>query len=74
MEALCSSETLVLTIPTRRNIPEDGIFQLYSVWQEFEMDKQMQTTIHYVNEQLKALKLEIERLKRHQKSSEITSQ
>jgi hypothetical protein len=48
--------------------------QLYSAWQQSEMDrKQMLTTIHNLNEQLKVMKLEIEKLKLHQKPSEITS-
>jgi regulator of replication initiation timing len=36
--------------------------------------KQMQTTIHNLNQQLKVMKLEIEKLKLNQKPSEITSQ
>jgi hypothetical protein len=48
--------------------------QLYSAWQQSEMDKkQMQTTIHDLNEQLKEMKLEIEKLQLNQKPSEITS-
>jgi hypothetical protein len=35
---------------------------------------QMQTTIHNLNEQLKVMKLEIQKLKLNQKPSEITSQ
>jgi hypothetical protein len=35
--------------------------------------KQMQTTIHNLNEQLKVMKLGIEKLKLNQKSNEITS-
>jgi hypothetical protein len=35
--------------------------------------KQMQTTIHNLNEQLKVMKLEIEKLKLNKKTSEITS-
>jgi hypothetical protein len=47
---------------------------IYSVWQQSEMDKkQMQTTIHNLNEQLKVMKLEIEKLKLNQKPSEVTS-
>jgi hypothetical protein len=38
--------------------------QLYSAWQQSQMDKkQMQTTIQNLNEQLKVMKLEIEKLK-----------
>jgi hypothetical protein len=49
--------------------------QLYSAWQQSEMDKkQMQTAIHNLNEQLKAMKLEIETLKLNQEPREITSQ
>jgi hypothetical protein len=49
--------------------------QLYAAWQVSEMDKkQMQTTIHNLNEQLKVMKLEIEKLKLNQNQSEITSQ
>jgi DNA repair ATPase RecN len=48
--------------------------QLYSAWQQSEKDKkQMQTTIYNLNEQLKAMKLEIEKLKLNQKPNEITS-
>jgi hypothetical protein len=48
--------------------------QLYSAWQQSEMDKkQMLTTIHNHNEQLKVMKLEIEKLKLNKKPSEITS-
>jgi hypothetical protein len=48
--------------------------QLHSAWQQSEMDKkQMQTTIHNLNEQLKVMKLEREKLKLNQKPSEITS-
>jgi hypothetical protein len=37
---------------------------LYSAWQQSEMDKkQMQTTIHDLKEQIKEIKLEIEKLK-----------
>jgi seryl-tRNA synthetase len=47
--------------------------QLYSAWQQSEMDKkQMLTTIHDLNEQLKVIELEIEKLKLNQKPSEIT--
>jgi argininosuccinate lyase len=43
--------------------------------QNFEMDKkQMQTTIHNLNEQLKVMRLEMEKLKLNQKPCEITSQ
>jgi hypothetical protein len=35
--------------------------------------KQMQTTIHNLNEQLKVMTLEIEKLKLNQKPSEVTS-
>jgi multidrug resistance efflux pump len=46
--------------------------QLYSAWQQCEMDKkQMPTTIHSLKEQLKTMKLEIEKLKLNQKPSEI---
>jgi hypothetical protein len=49
--------------------------QLYSARQQSEMDKkQLQTTIHNLNDQLKVMKLEIETLKLNQKPSEITSQ
>jgi hypothetical protein len=48
--------------------------QLYSCWQQSEMDKtQMLTTIHSLNEQLKVMKSEIDKLKLNQKPSEITS-
>jgi hypothetical protein len=48
--------------------------QLYSAWQRSEVDKkQMLTTIHNLNEQLKIMKLEIEKLKLNQKPSEIIS-
>jgi hypothetical protein len=48
--------------------------QLYSTWQQSEIDKkQMQTTIHNLNE-LKVMRLEMEKLKLNQKPSEITSQ
>jgi hypothetical protein len=48
--------------------------QLCSAWQQSEMDKkQMLTTIHDLNEQLKVMKLEIEKLKLNQKPREITS-
>jgi hypothetical protein len=48
--------------------------QLYSAWQQSKMDKkQMLTTIHNLNEQLKVMKSEIEKLKLNQKPSEITS-
>jgi hypothetical protein len=36
--------------------------------------KQMQTTIHNLNEQLKVMKLGIEKLKLNQKPSELNSQ
>jgi regulator of replication initiation timing len=36
--------------------------------------KQMQTTIHNLNEQLKVMKLEIKKLKLNMKPNEITSQ
>jgi hypothetical protein len=49
--------------------------QLYSAWQHSEMDKkQMLTTIHNLNEQLKVMKLGIEKLKLNYKPIEITSQ
>jgi hypothetical protein len=49
--------------------------QLYPAWQKSEMDKkQMQTTVHNLNEQLKIMKLEIEQVKLNQKPSEIISQ
>jgi hypothetical protein len=49
--------------------------QLYSAWQQSEMDKQqMETTIHTLNEELKVMKLELEKLKLNQKPSEIISQ
>jgi hypothetical protein len=42
--------------------------QLYSAWQQSEMDKkQMLTTIHDLNEQLKVMKLETEKLKINKK-------
>jgi hypothetical protein len=48
--------------------------QLYSALHESEIyKKQMQTTIHDLNEQLKVIKLEIEHLKLNPKQSEITS-
>jgi hypothetical protein len=47
--------------------------KLYSVWQQSEMDKEMQTTIHGLNEHFKVMKLEIEKLTLNQKPSEITS-
>jgi homoaconitase/3-isopropylmalate dehydratase large subunit len=51
-----------------------NVQQLYSAWQQSEMDKkQMLTTIHNLNEQLKVMKLEIEKLKLNQKPSDITS-
>jgi hypothetical protein len=31
MEAICSSEKLVLTRATRRHIPEDGVFYFYTL-------------------------------------------
>jgi hypothetical protein len=47
---------------------------LYSAWQQSEVDKkQMLTTFHNLNEQLKIMKLEIEKLKLNKKPSEITS-
>jgi hypothetical protein len=46
--------------------------QLYSAWQQSEVDKnQMQTTIDNLNEQLKVMKSEIDKLKLNQKPSEI---
>jgi hypothetical protein len=43
--------------------------QLYSAWQQSEMDmKQMLTTIHNLNEQLKVMKLEIEKVKLNKKT------
>jgi hypothetical protein len=48
--------------------------QLYCTWQQSEMDrKQMLTAIHNLNEKLKVMELEIEKLKLNQKQSEITS-
>jgi hypothetical protein len=48
--------------------------QLYSAWQQSEMDKkQMLTTIHNLNEQLKLTILEVEKLKVNQKRSGITA-
>jgi hypothetical protein len=49
--------------------------QLYSAWQQSEMDKQqLQTTIHNLNEQLKEIKLELDQLKSNPKPSETTPQ
>jgi hypothetical protein len=48
--------------------------QLYSAWQQSEMDKtQMLTIIHSLNEYLNVMKLEIEKLILNQNPSEITS-
>jgi hypothetical protein len=48
--------------------------RLYSAWQQSEMDKkQMLTTIHNRNEQLKVMKLEIEKLKLNKRPSERNS-
>jgi hypothetical protein len=48
--------------------------ELHFAWQQSEMDKkQLQTTINNLNEQLRVIKLEIEKLKTNQKPSEITS-
>jgi homoaconitase/3-isopropylmalate dehydratase large subunit len=48
--------------------------QLYSAWQQSEMDKkQMLTTLHNLSEQLNVIKLEIKKLKLNKKPSEITS-
>jgi hypothetical protein len=48
--------------------------QLYSARQRSEMNKkQILATIHNLNEQLKVMKLEIEKLKLNKKPSEITS-
>jgi hypothetical protein len=72
------NEALLLQIKIHllaENTARTQIEQLYSARQQFKMGKkQMQTTIHNLNEQLKVMKLETEKLKLNQKGSEITSQ
>jgi hypothetical protein len=49
--------------------------QLSSAWEQSKVDKkQMQTTIHNLNEQPTVMKLEIEKLKLNQKIGQIISQ